>query len=41
MKQRIDLIRMKLAQNNTKIILDKDCDQAEVQPEEEPEATYS
>lgn len=29
---------MKLAQNHTKIILDKDCDQDEVQPEEEPEA---
>ncbi|MED1789093.1 hypothetical protein P4V47_16645 [Brevibacillus laterosporus] len=32
---------MKLAQNHTKIILNKDCDQDEVQPEEEPEATYS
>ncbi|QDX94621.1 hypothetical protein EEL30_21505 [Brevibacillus laterosporus] len=32
---------MKLAQNHTKIILDKDYDQDVIQPEAEPEATYS
>ncbi|MBG9776091.1 hypothetical protein [Brevibacillus laterosporus] len=32
---------MKLAQNHTKIILDKDCDQDVIQPEAEPEDMYS
>lgn len=36
-----ELLLMKLHQNNTKIVIDSDCDSNGVQPEEEPEATFS
>lgn len=38
---KFEMLLMKLVQNNTKIIVDKDRDSDDIQPEQEPEASFS